>query len=322
MPYGVINADKQVDSLNNVFAPASSVMKNRIINGAMVINQRGTQTGSPFNGYTLDRWLFSRTGTGSSTISQVSNSNYGGQYAMSMVSSLAATEIFGTEQRIESYNSADLAGKTITVQFYASATTSAGSLGNFSFNLSYATATDNWTTATIIGSSNFVPTSTPTLFTAQFSVPSAATTGLKLQISGSQSGATGTITFLLGGVQLEAGTNATNFEYRQYGTELALCQRYYWQWAPSQYARLCVVYADTSTSVQIAVSLPVILRTQTPSGTMANMSFNGTALTLTGTNCTNNIAWCSASGTSLTVGAGQLYATGASGNIFSLSSEL
>jgi hypothetical protein len=29
------------------------------------------------------------------------------------------------------------------------------------------------------------------------------------------------------GVQLEVGITATGFEYRQYGTELALCQRYY-----------------------------------------------------------------------------------------------
>jgi hypothetical protein len=33
--------------------------------------------------------------------------------------------------------------------------------------------------------------------------------------------------FYITGVQLEAGTTASPFEYRQYGTELALCQRYY-----------------------------------------------------------------------------------------------
>lgn len=201
--------------------------KNRIINGAMAINQRGTQTGSPLSGYTLDRWLFSRTGTGTSTVSQLASSNYGGRYAMNISSAHAAGEIFGIEQRIEAANSADMAGSTVIVQFYASATTSAGSLQTFYLSLSYATATDNFTSATSIGSVTFTPTSTPTLFTASFSVPSAATTGLKLQFGGGQAGATGTITFILGGVQLEKGSTATSFDYRPYGTELALCQRYY-----------------------------------------------------------------------------------------------
>jgi hypothetical protein len=35
--------------------------------------------------------------------------------------------------------------------------------------------------------------------------------------------------FNLTGVQLEVGKNATEFEHRSYGEELALCQRYYWQ---------------------------------------------------------------------------------------------
>ena len=34
-------------------------------------------------------------------------------------------------------------------------------------------------------------------------------------------------TFYITGVQLEAGTTASPFEYRQFGTELVLCQRYY-----------------------------------------------------------------------------------------------
>jgi hypothetical protein len=35
--------------------------------------------------------------------------------------------------------------------------------------------------------------------------------------------------FFITGVQLEVGKNATEFEHRQYGEELALCQRYYWK---------------------------------------------------------------------------------------------
>jgi hypothetical protein len=36
-------------------------------------------------------------------------------------------------------------------------------------------------------------------------------------------------TFYITGVQLEVGSSATGFEYRQYGQELALCQRYYYK---------------------------------------------------------------------------------------------
>jgi hypothetical protein len=201
--------------------------KNRIINGAMIVNQRGTQTGSPLSGYTLDRWLFSRTGTGTSTVSQAATTGFGGAYALSVSSAHAAGEVFGVEQRIESANSYDLAGKTVTVQFWANASTSAGSLGSFSVALSYATATDNFASTTAISSTTFTPTSTPALFTAQFSVPSAATTGLKLQFSGGQAGATGTIQFALGSVQLAVGTVATSFDFRSIGTELGLCYRYF-----------------------------------------------------------------------------------------------
>jgi hypothetical protein len=49
-----------------------------------------------------------------------------------------------------------------------------------------------------------------------------------LQASGATSvvGTSGA-TFYITGVQLEKGSTATSFDYRPYGTELALCQRYY-----------------------------------------------------------------------------------------------
>jgi hypothetical protein len=40
--------------------------------------------------------------------------------------------------------------------------------------------------------------------------------------------ATNGATFQFTGVQLEVGSTATSFDYRPYGTELMLCQRYYY----------------------------------------------------------------------------------------------
>jgi hypothetical protein len=39
-------------------------------------------------------------------------------------------------------------------------------------------------------------------------------------------------TFYITGVQLEKGSTATSFDYRPYGTELALCRRYYFKNMP------------------------------------------------------------------------------------------
>jgi hypothetical protein len=51
-------------------------------------------------------------------------------------------------------------------------------------------------------------------------------------------------TFYITGVQLEKGSTATSFDYRPYGTELALCQRYYEtkDWSVNTF-RLAVVYS-------------------------------------------------------------------------------
>ena len=224
-----------LDSAGNLNSVASinggplAGFRNRIINGDMRLAQRGTLTAAPLNGYTLDRWLFSRSGTGSSTVSQNTNAFFGGRFALTASSALGAGEIFGVEQRIEALNCIDLTNQTVTVSFWANATTTAGSLGAFAVRLSYAASDDNWASDTQIAATAFVPTGTAQKFTLQFSVPGAATTGLKLQFSGTQSGTTGTLTFSLGSVQLEPGAVATPFEQRPIGTELALCQRYYWQ---------------------------------------------------------------------------------------------
>jgi hypothetical protein len=57
-------------------------------------------------------------------------------------------------------------------------------------------------------------------------MPAGVANGLQVIIGSSSAGS---VVFLITGVQLEKGSTATSFDYRPYGTELQLCQRYYQQ---------------------------------------------------------------------------------------------
>ena len=88
--------------------------------------------------------------------------------------------------------------------------------------------------------------------------------GAILGITGqTQFSATGSATFYITGVQLEKGSTATAFDYRPYGTELALCQRYYQTTkASGGYGVLTYSTAATTNQYISATSiLPVVMRT-------------------------------------------------------------
>jgi hypothetical protein len=218
--------------INGMTPTADSLQgfRNRLINSDMRIDQRnaGASVGaSPLSGvYTLDRWLVSRTGTGNNAVQRVANTNYGGQFAVSLSGAFANGEALSFEQRIEAANCFDLAGQTVTVSFRHSETTSAGSVA-ISVSATYAGASDNWTSETLIATNAITVSSTATSATTQFTVPSAAVNGIKLRFNFVQGGATGNIQAFLGGVQLEAGSVATPFERRDYGRELSMCTRYF-----------------------------------------------------------------------------------------------
>jgi hypothetical protein len=194
--------------------------KNRIINGAMGIWQRGT-TGFGPGGYGADRWYLD----GVSATSQRSTDVPSTAFPYSNEWGYPGTASCSIRQRIESVNSADLAGQTITVSLWAKSISGTTSL---SYSLDYPTATDNFSSLTNI--SSFVQIGAASLstswtyYTFTVSIPAGATTGLQLSFNRNTGGpATTRIT----GVQLEKGSTATSFDYRPYGTELALCQRYY-----------------------------------------------------------------------------------------------
>ena len=252
---GTITANAVTPSVN---------MKNRIINGAMTIDQRNagaSVTVASSRNYYLDRFtVFAQTGS-KLTIQQNAGSvtppagftNYAGITVSTAVSPLGAGDQYMFEQQIEGYNVADLNfgsanAKTITLSFWVRSSltgTFAGSISNgaedrtypFTYTISSA---NTWTQASV----TIAGDTTGTWLTTNGS-------GLRLKLnlgtgttySGTANAwtssayitsVTGTVnlintvnaTWYITGVQLEVGSTATSFDYRPYGTELALCQRY------------------------------------------------------------------------------------------------
>ena len=249
---------------SDVFNASSSFgFKNRIINGAMVIDQRNAGASvTPTSGlYTLDRYKFDLTQTSKITTQQnagavtppVGFSNYLGITSSSAYSVLAG-DYFLFSQAIEGFNFSDMAwgtanAKTITLSFqvYSSLTgTFGGAISNSAQNRSYPftysiPVANTWTTISItiagdttgtwIGATNGIGLriywnlGTGTTFSGTSGAWAAAT---YLSATGATSvvGTNGA-TFYITGVQLEKGSTATSFDYRDIGTELFLCQRYY-----------------------------------------------------------------------------------------------
>jgi hypothetical protein len=231
--------------------PNSSFLRNRIINGNFEFWQRGTtsRTQGAAGTYSADRWT--RMGYQDAAHERVSISSpptgLYSRYAMRASSSTTGEVAGGTRidlsQKIESVNCYDLAGQQVTVSFwvkFSAATISsstATSYGNWFTYLQFNTSTTdstasvdtgNSTTTAITLTNGSLPT-TWTKYTATATVPSSTNNiSVRFEFGGLGSTASaGTAWFDIAEVQLEVGTAATPFERRQYGQELALCQRYY-----------------------------------------------------------------------------------------------
>jgi hypothetical protein len=255
------------DSSSLPAASSPYVLKNRIINGAMVIDQRnaGASVTPTSNQYTLDRWQASLSQTGKFSVQQnaaavtppVGFTNYLGVTSLSSYAVLAG-DLFIIRQHIEGYNTSDLAwgtanAKTVTLSFWvrSSLTGTFGGVlqeGNgatrsypFSYTISVA---NTWELKSITIAGD---TSGTWQTTNNASIDVTFGLGVGSTYSGaagawgatmyfSATGATSVVgtngaTFYITGVQLEIGTTATPFERRLYGQELANCQRYYWEMA-------------------------------------------------------------------------------------------
>lgn len=248
-------------TLATQFDSASTfAFKNRFINGAMQVAQRGTTGSSGLNAPTtaptypsVDRWY------AYSTVATVTVAQVAGTGAIKnnlQVSGAASVTAVGVGQRIEQLNSYDLAGSTCTL----SVNMSNSLLTTVTWTASYATSANTWSAKTTISSGTFTVTGTLANYTTQIVVPAAATTGIEIlftvgaQISG---------TWVIGNAQFEPSTTvATSFDYRPYGTELALCQRYYYRNFPAAVNKtFCMSFNSTTVLAYGHLQFPVSMRT-------------------------------------------------------------
>jgi hypothetical protein len=132
-------------------------------------------------------------------------------------------------------------------------------LTTVTWTASYATTANTWSAKTTISSGTFTVTGTLANYSTQIVVPAAATTGIEILFT---VGAQTSGTWVIGEAQFEkSSTVATSFDYRPYGTELALCQRYYYRTTPGIVNGLFGNgYSTSTTTMQAIVQFPTPLR--------------------------------------------------------------
>jgi len=300
--------------INGMTPTAQSLQgfRNRIINGDMRIDQRNAGASvTPTDGvYTLDRWL-SQTNVGNKFSVQrnagavtppTGFTNYLGVTSTSAYT-VGAAEFSTVQQNIEGFNVADLgwgtaSAQAVTVTFWVRSSltgtfggTVANSAQNRTYPFTYAISSANtWEqkTLTIPGDTTGTWLTDNGLgirlrFGLGCGATRSATAGawtadLVLSATGAVSVlATSGATFYITGVQLEAGSVATPFERRPYGTELALCQRYYTRLNTGGgiYTGFALGYQVSTTGAYFIMSFPVSMRAS-PTLAQSNCAVNDT----------------------------------------------
>jgi hypothetical protein len=260
--------------------------------------------------YTLDRWEGREDSDGAASFQQVSDAPTGFVNSLKVTTttadgSLSATQRLFVQQPIEGTNVSDLAwgtanAKTITLSFWVKSSltgTFGGSLSNGARNRSYPftysiSVADTWEykTVTIAGDT------TGTWLTnnlqgvrvyfglgvgTTYSGTAGAWAASELYSATGAVSVIGTLnaTWQVTGVQFEVGSVATPFERRPFGTELALCQRYFQIYGDSSNQLTLFGYTDNTFSNQITTIFPVVMRAS-PSSSITQGSNTNASLSI------------------------------------------
>jgi hypothetical protein len=305
-------------------AMASSFLRNRLINGNMYVAQRatsatvtaGTAVPTATTGYPcVDRWFVYSTGA-NVTAAQVAGS--GATKNLLQITGAASVTAIGIGQRIEQFNSYDLAGQTCTL----SVSIANSLLTTVTWTASYATTTANTfgtigtATKTQIATGTFTVTSTLTRYTVNVTVPAAATTGIEILFT---VGAQTSGTFQITEAQFEAGSIATPFERQMYQQQLQNCYRYYFKFLAGAVGDIFGTGGTTSTSAlgtftQFSVPMWAAPTTIETTGTAANYSVLSGASVITACTSVPTFSTASLYGSRLTFTTGTTLTASQPGN--------
>jgi hypothetical protein len=283
------------DASTQATAATGFGFKNRIINGAMMIDQRNAGSAVTVNDtyvYTLDRWEPQEYSDGVISVQQSTEAPAGFKNSLKVTAttadaSLGAGQYSMVQHKIEGLNIVDLAWGTasaspVTLSFWVRSSltgTFGGAVSNSAENRCYAftytiSSANTWEQKSITISGDTTGTWLTTNgvgIRLMFGLGVGSTYSVTAGSWGttqafSASGATSVIgtlsaTWQITGVQLEKGSTATSFDYRPYGAELALCQRYYWQRnSETTFAAIAAGHMNAATVARVAVNYPVPMR--------------------------------------------------------------
>ena len=241
--------------------------RNRIVNGDMRIDQRNAGASVAWaantSGYTIDRFKNTQNGSVASTVQRSTTVPTGYGFTNSLFTTVTTAEpavatgnkTFGYYYNLEGYNVSDLgwgtaSAQTITISFWVRSSVT----GTFSFSVNNTAYARNYNTSYAISSANTWEKKTFTIpgdtgatsidttngnaiqliFDLGFSTTYEGSTANTWLATGAYAlsgctklSSTLNATWYITGLQLEAGSTATEFERRPIGTELDLCQRYF-----------------------------------------------------------------------------------------------
>jgi len=234
--------------------------RNMVINGAMQVAQRGTSFTSTADLYTLDRFAIGHGTVNAMTVTQETDAPSGFQYSLKVLTGTGASSgaagygllrqaIEGTNMYQLKFGTSD--AESVTLSFYVKSSLTGtfavsirNQVGNRAFAATYTISSANtweYKTVTIAGDTSGTWTADTGIGLhvqfdlgagSNYDIATGAWTSGSNMFGGESTvklTETTNATWFLTGLQVEVGSQATPFEHRSFGEELALCQRYYYK---------------------------------------------------------------------------------------------